>query len=323
MPLGTLDRTPPPFFRQGPSAITRLVFFAALAIFLMASDTRFGFVEPLRATLATALLPLQRVLQAPAQMVSDANDYLAGLRAALYSERVAQAELVRQTQRATQLDELVRENQRLRGLLQLRGALQVKTTAAEILFEAADPFSRKVIIDRGSANGIQRGSPVVNERGLLGQVTRVYPLNAEVTLLTDRDASVPVINLRTQQRSATSGGAGGGANPGLELRFMAGNADVQEGDELVTSGLDGLYPPGLAVAKVLKVERRADSGFARIDLTVAAPAGGVRHVLVLEPMNQQLPPRPDDAASAPSTSNAAAPGARATPPARLPRDAIR
>jgi rod shape-determining protein MreC len=323
MPLGTLDRTPPPFFRQGPSAITRLVFFAALAIFLMASDTRFGFVEPLRATLATALLPLQRVLQAPAQMASDAGDYLGGLRSALHNERVVQAELVRQTQRATQLDELVRENQRLRGLVQLRAALQVKTTAAEVLFEAADPFSRKVIIDRGSANGIVRGSPVVNEHGLLGQVTRVYPLNAEVTLLTDRDASVPVINLRTQQRSATIGGAGGGANPGLELRFMAGNADVQEGDELVTSGLDGLYPSGLAVAKVLKVERRADSGFARIDLTVAAPSGGVRHVLVLEPMSLQLPSRPDDAASAPSTSNAAAPGARATPPARLPRDAVR
>jgi rod shape-determining protein MreC len=157
----------------------------------------------------------------------------------------------------------------------------------------------------------------------LKEVTEVYLLTSEVTLLTDRDAAVPVMNTRTQQRSATSGGAGGGANPGLELRFMAGNADVQEGDELVTSGLDGLYPPGLAVAKVLKVERRADSGFARIDLTVAAPSGGVRHVLVLEPMNLQLPSRPDDAASAPSTSNAAAPGARATPPARLPRDAVR
>lgn len=319
MPLGTLDRTPPPFFRQGPSATTRLVFFSALAVFLMASDNRFGFVEPLRAALVTGLLPVQRTLQAPAQMANDASDYLAGLRSALQSERAARAELAQLAQRAAAGEQLARENQRLRGLLELRPALQVKSTAAEVLFEAADPFSRKVFIDLGAANGVLLGSPVINEQGLLGQVTRVYPLTSEVTLLTDRDASVPVLNLRTQQRSATSGGAGGGANPGLELRFMAGNADVQAGDQLVTSGLDGLYPPGLAVAKVVNVERRADSAFARIDLALAAVPGGVRHVMVLEPRSQQLPavPQPQDAASAP------APAASKASSARLPRAAIR
>ena len=79
-------------------------------------------------------------------------------------------------------------------------------------------------------------------------MTRVYPLTAEVTLLTDRDAAIPVINNRTQQRSAAFGGAGGGANPGMELRFMAGNADVQAGDALSTSGLDRGFPPGPARA---------------------------------------------------------------------------
>jgi rod shape-determining protein MreC len=323
MPLGTLDRTPPPFFRQGPSATTRLVFFAALSIFLMASDTRFGFVEPLRATVATALLPAQQALQLPMRMLNDAGDHLGGLRAAVTNEREARAQLTVQAQRAKLADELVRENQRLRGLLELRPALRAKTLTAEVVLEAADPFSRKVFIDRGSNNGVQPGSPVVNEQGLLGQVTRVYPLSAEVTLLTDRDISVPVLNLRTQQRSATSGGAGGGLNPGLELRFMAANADVQAGDPLVTSGLDGIYPPGLAVAKVQKVERRADSAFARIELEAAAQPGGVRHVLVLEPLNLQLPPLAPEAASAPKAASAPAPTAKASTPARLPRDAIR
>ena len=104
----------------------------------------------------------------------------------------------------------------------------------------------------------------------------------------DKDAAIPVLNARTLARSAAFGGAGGGA---MELRFMAANADVQVGDELSTSGVDGVYPPGLPVAKVTAVERRAESGFARILLAPSASADGVRHVLVLEPLALQQPPR--------------------------------
>lgn len=322
MHLGTLDRTPPPFFRQGTSALTKLVFFSALAVFLMVSDTRFGFIEPIRAVVATSLLPLQRALNVPVQLLQDAGDHMAGLRAALASERAARAALVQQAQRAASAEETARENVRLRGLLELRPALNVRSQAAELMYEAADPYSRKVFIDRGLTQGIQPGSPVVNELGLIGQVTRVYPLSAEVTLLSDRDAAVPVLNTRTQQRSAVYGGAGGGANPMLELRFMAGNADVQEGDTLVTSGLDGVYPPALAVARVRSVERRADSGFARILLEPVARLDGVRHVLVLEPTRGQLPPRPE-AASAPSGAGSAAATGRPLPPSRFDRALLR
>jgi rod shape-determining protein MreC len=160
------------------------------------------------------------------------------------------------------------------------------------MYEAADPFSRKVFIDRGQTQGVALGSPVINEAGVLGQVTRLYPLTAEVTLLADKDAAIPVLNVRTQQRSAAFGGQFGGA-AGMELRFVSGNADVQVGDELHTSGLDGIYPAGLPVARVASVERRAEAGFARILLAPAAPSGGVRYVLVLEPAAAQLPPRPE------------------------------
>jgi rod shape-determining protein MreC len=295
MHLGTLDRTPPPFFRQGPSALTKLVFFSALAMFMMVSDTRFGFIGPIRSTLATVMLPLQNSLAVPVRLWGDARAYMGGLQTALTAERAARAALVRQADRAAAAEQLQAENARLRALLELRPSLTVRSQAAEVMYEAADPYSRKVVIDRGSTHGIVRGSPVINDTGLLGQVTRVYPLNSEVTLLTDRDAAIPVLNTRTQQRSAASGGAGGGSNPGMELRFMAGNADVQVGDSLVTSGIDGIYPAGLPVARVVHVERRADSGFARIQLVPAAPPDAVRHVMVLEPLAAQLPPRTDAA----------------------------
>jgi rod shape-determining protein MreC len=293
MPLGTLDRTPPPFFRQGLSALAKLGLFSTLALLLMVADARWRIVDPLRATLATALLPVQRALAVPVEAWEGGGDYLHGLREARRGEAKARAALVVQSEKALRVDQLAAENAQLRALLELRPTLSVKSTAAEILYEAADPYSRKVFIDRGATQGVARGSPVVNEAGVLGQVTRVYPLTAEVTLLTDRDAAIPVINNRTQQRSAAFGGAGGGANPGMELRFMAGNADVQAGDALSTSGLDGVYPQGLPVARVQGVERRADSGFARITLAPAASPDGVRHVLVLEPTGLQMPPRPE------------------------------
>jgi len=311
MPLGTLDRTPPPFFRQGPSALTKLVFFAALALFLMVADTRFRFIEPLRATVATALLPAQRALAVTVQMWEGGGDYLRGLQAAQSDERAAKAALARQAEKVVRVDQLVVENQRLRALLDLRPSLTVRTIAAEVMYEASDPYSRKVFIDRGQTQGVVRGAPVINEAGVLGQVTRLYPLSAEVTLLTDRDAAIPVLNTRTQQRSAAFGGAGGGANPSMELRFMAGNADVQPGDLLTTSGIDGVYPPGLPVAKVATVDRRADTGFARIMLVPAASPDGVRHVLVLEPLALQLPARPEaePAGAAASSPRPAAKGA--------------
>jgi rod shape-determining protein MreC len=294
MPLGTLDRTPPPFFRQGPSALTKLVFFAALAIFLMVADARFRVVEPLRAALAIVLLPVQRVLAVPIDIARAGTAYLQGLTSAQAAEKQARQALVAQAEKAARGDLLAEENKRLRALLELKPALTVRAQAAEVLYEAADPYSRKVFLDRGRGQGIVLGSPVIDEAGVLGQVTRVYALNAEVTLLTDKDAAIPVLNVRTQQRSAAFGGSGG-----MELRFTSANADVKPGDELQTSGIDGVYPPGLPVAKVTAVERRVESGFARITLAPAAPPDGVRHVLVLEPLAQQLPARPEAPASAP------------------------
>jgi rod shape-determining protein MreC len=199
-------------------------------------------------------------------------------------------------ERAARTDQLAQENARLRALLDLRPALTVRALPAEVMYEAADLYSRKVFIDRGLQHGVVLGAPVINEAGVLGQVTRAYTLTAEVTLLADKDAAIPVLNTRTQQRSAAFG-AGGAGTGGMELRFMSGTADVKVGDVLQTGGLDGVYPPGLPVARVASVERRVESGFARIGLTPAALADGVRHVLVLEPVGLQLPARPESVAA--------------------------
>ena len=314
MSIGTIDRTPPPFFRQGPSALTKLILCSALALFLMVADNRFTITRQLRAVLATVLYYPQQVLLVPVQAIQDGSDYLLGLRAALANEEAAKRDLAMQAVRALRVEQLLTENAHLRGLLELRPGLSVRSQAAQVLYEASDPYSRKVIIDRGATNGVVVAAPVINETGVLGQVTRVYPLSSEVTLLTDKDAAIPVLNTRTQVRSAAFGSAGA-VGGGMEMRFMAGNADVQIGDVLTTSGVDGIYPPGLPVAKVASVDRKLDSGFARIVLTPTARTDGARHVLVIEPIGLQMPARPDAAPAADAKAAAPKKGARAAPKA--------
>lgn len=297
MPTGTLDSSPPPFFRQGPSALTRLAFFASLSLLLMAADTRLGLSGPLRTAVATALNPVEVGLLRPVQALGSLRDYFGTVSEAHRAEEAARTSIAMQAQRALQVETLAQENAALRGLLGLNARLEVKGRAAELLYHAADPYSRKIIIGRGLVGGVKVGSPVINEVGVVGQVTRVYPMNAEVTLLTDRDAAIPVLNARSQQRSIAVGHPSGGL---LEMRFMAANADVKVGDPIVTTGLDGVYPAGYPVARVVEVDRQSDSSFARIRLAPSVEVDGVRHVLVLEPIGAQLPARPAPTESAAS-----------------------
>jgi rod shape-determining protein MreC len=291
VPLGTLDRNPPPFFKQGPSALSKLMVCSALALFLMVADTRFRIGQPLRAVVGTVLYPVQWLAMRPVFAARWGAEYFESLAKAQALEASSRLKLAQQSQRANQVDQLLVENERLRKLLQLRERLSTPSQAAEVLYDAADPYTRKVIIDKGLAQGVEAGSPVLDESGVLGQVTRVLPLVSEVTLVTDREHAIPVLNVRTGARSVAYGDATthGGR---LELRFMAGNADVKPGDLLTTSGVDGVYPPGLPVAKVESVERKADRGFASIACQPAALVDGARHVMVLKPLNEQLPQRP-------------------------------
>jgi len=294
MSLGTLDRTPPPIFKQGPSALSKLILFSALALFLMVADSRFQLTQPLRAVLATALYPAQWLALQPMRIGREAGDYLITARQARAQLEAASDLLATQTIRSSQVEQLTIENSRLRKLLDLREQLKVDSVAADVLYDAADPYTRKVIIGKGMSQGIVLGSPVIDEFGVLGQVTLVHPLVSEVTLIIDRDLAIPVLNVRTGVRSLAFGDAAGGGT--LELRFMGSNSDVQQGDLLTTSGVDGVYPPGLPVATIDRIERRAESAFARIHCLPRALVSGARHVMVLQPQSAQIPPRPAEAA---------------------------
>lgn len=291
MPLGTLDRDPPPFFRQGPSALSKLAVCSALALLLMVADARFKVMQPVRVALAAALYPVQWLALQPVELAGRVVNYFSTLATAETAQEEARRKLSMQSQRANQVEELELENQRLRKLLDLTPRLTATFHAAQVIYDAADPYTRKVIIDKGLVHQMAMGSPVLDETGVIGQITRVYPLVSEVTLVTDRDHAIPVLNARTGARGVAFGDTSSHADA-LELRYMAANADVAVGDLLTTSGVDGVYPPGLPVARVEKVERRVDAVFARIYCVPLGMVSGAEHVVVLDPLSDKIPPRP-------------------------------
>ncbi len=295
MPYGSLDRTPPPFFKQGPTSLSKLLLLSALALFLMVADKRFEFGKIVRASLTTALNPVVNMVLKPVATVQDSFKYLDTLTSVKLSEEEAHKKLLLLSQRANQVEILALENSRLRQLLSLKETLSTPAQAAEVLYDATDPYSRKIIVNRGSVHAVQLGSPVIDELGVLGQVVRVFPLTSEVAMIIDRDQTTPVLNTRTGVRSVAYGNPSASGDV-LELRFISGNADVLAGDVLTTSGVDGVYPAGLLVAKIEKVERRADSGFAKIICTPKANVLGAKHVMILTPLSTMDTPRPTEEA---------------------------
>ncbi|PJI99563.1 rod shape-determining protein MreC [Acidovorax sp. 69] len=301
MPLGTLERSAPPFFKQGPSALSRLAVFSALALFLMVADARFQLTGPFRQAVSTVLYPVQWLMLKPVEFASHGSGYFQSLKAAQEDLDAARKKMTLMGQRANQAEQLALENGRLRKLLALRDRLETPAQPAEVIYDTADPYTRRVVLDRGQVGGVELGSPVMDEVGVLGQVTRVFPLVSEVTLLVDRDQAIPVLNIRTGVRGVAYGDPVAGHGGGMELRFMPANADIREDDLLTTSGVDGLYPPGLPVARVVRVERRADSAFARIYCVPLAQVQGARHVVVLKPLADNELPRPEPVHPTPAT----------------------
>ena len=289
MPLGTVDRSPPPFFKQGASAVSKLMVFSAVALLLMVVDVRFKIAAPLRAVVSVALAPMQWLVLQPVQAVRGMGGYFGSLQQAQADAQRAETNLLQQVQRAALVEHLAQENESLRALLKMNQRLQTPAVGAEVLYDAADPYSRKVVINRGQTHGVSSGSAVMDGYGVVGQVTRVYPFTAELTLLTDRDQAIPVLDTRTGQRSLAFG-LPDRRGDRLELRFVPANTDLRVGDVLTTSGVDGVYPAGLPVAQISHIERRGESGFARVECTPTAQVAGALRVLVLTPPTPEATP---------------------------------
>ncbi len=279
------------FFNRGPSPAARLVFFIVLSLLLMFVDARYRYLESTRSALSVLISPLQRLATLPGILWQQADDFFTsqGSQLSLMQEN---AELRRQHQndaaQLLELQALQSENQQFRKLDGLPIRSQLSTQMAEIIYAERDVFRRKILIDKGSQSDVQLGQVVMDDAGIVGQITRVYPWLAEVTLITEKDHAVPVQVVRNGLRTILFGT---GDTSQLSLRYMPVSADIQSDDVLVTSGIDGTYPPGIPVARVLKIERDPAYPFANVTCLPLAGVDKHRHLLVLSGM-PKLPERP-------------------------------
>ena len=274
------EQQPPPLFKQGPAPLALLILYVCTSISLLVLDDRFRYLEPLRVTVTEVVSPLKKVVQWPVIALTTVDDYAVTLEQARRDNAALRHERLMDAEKMQRLEVLEAENQFLRKLLETRRQLGSRVQPASILYSARDPFNRRVILDRGSDQGVIEGQPVVDDQGVVGQVTRVAPDYAEVTLLTDRNQSIPAQVVRNGLRTVVFGTGDGR----LEMRYMSSNADVQVGDWIVTSGIDGIYPRGLKVGKVESLESDPNGIFSRFILTPAGGMGRYGEVLLLDPV---------------------------------------
>jgi rod shape-determining protein MreC len=287
--MSFVGHQPPPIFKRGPAPLARLFVFVAVCLVLLVADLRFRYLEVMRNALSVVTYPLQMAAATPADVVRNASRYFG----TLIDVQLENAELRRHQlgagERLLRFEHLEKENAHLRELMQMSQRVETRSIAADILYNAPDPFARKVILDRGAQQGVEPGLVVVDARGVIGQITRVHPIQSEVTLLTDRNQSIPVSVVRNGVRGVLYG-VGRGM---LEMRHVLADVDIQPGDELVTSGLDGVFVPGLPVATVTRVDRDADA-FARIECEPLAAIERSVQVLVIGRAAYPPPPPPPD-----------------------------
>jgi len=207
------------------------------------------------------------------------------------------------------------EQQQLKALAAARSRYE-GGILGEVIYTARNPFTRKVVVDKGTQHGAVAGMPVIDGSGIVGQITGVATFTSEVTLVTEKDQSVPVMLMRNGLRAVA---VGAGKDGSIDVPFMPVSADVQAGDMFVTSGIDQTYPPGLLVAQVTHVEKNAARVFARI---AARPAAGVeshRFVMLL-PLPAGAPARPESRAEEKKPAKGGAKGRREPArPAHAPR----
>jgi rod shape-determining protein MreC len=282
-----MDHQPPPFFKRGTAPLALLSFYLAVSLALAVVDARFRTLEILRQTITAVTHPLQQVAQAPVRALADLGERASSASSAQDDNARLRREHLEQAPQLLRTQQLEAENARLRRLLGVSERQTGKAHVAEVIRVARDPFSRRIVIDKGQQHDVVAGQPVVDDAGVVGQVTRVFPFVSEVTLITDKDQAVPVQIVRNGLRSVVFG-LGDGR---LELRFMPANADVQEGDELVTSGIDGIFLPGFPVAKIERVERDSAYSFARISCVPLAGVENFSEVMLLDVREAKVLPR--------------------------------
>lgn len=268
----------PPLFRQGVSIRARFLFFLMLSLAVILVDGRLRALDDFRSALTSFLTPFKEVVQLPGLFIENSAGYF-------ISKKNLNEEIQRLTKEnqllqldAARMEEMRQENENLRHLVSALAATTDHVVTTEVIGRPADPFSRRIQIAAGALDGVQVGMPVIGPFGVLGQVSRTVSHQSEVTLISDHKSRISVINNRTGQIFLLAGTGDSGL---LTVAFAQPSADLQPGDELVTSGLDHLYPKAVLTAIVKSSTYVPGEAYRRVEATAAADLTDVQFATVI------------------------------------------
>ena len=281
MALSTVDREPGRIRQISPGF--RLLITAVLSITLMVLDHGNQHLTAVRKALSVLLLPVEYLVSAPFELSRSASESIA-----TRSELIAENQLLNQSAlvqnaRLQRMAALEGENARLRALLDSTSKVGDSILIAEIVSIDMNPYRNLIVVNRGGKEGVYVGQALIDADGIIGQIIRDRYYTAEAMLVTDVDHALPVELARNRLRSIA---VGTGELDRLSLPFLPSNADVREGDLLVTSGLGGTFPPGYPVGVIRSVNLVTGQPFLEIDAEPAAALNRIREVLLVTPESQ-------------------------------------
>ncbi|AZV25291.1 rod shape-determining protein MreC [Pseudomonas syringae] len=284
-----------PLFAKGPSLGVRLLVLAVLSVALMVVDARFSLLKPVRSQASLVLMDAYWITDLPGRLWEGiASQFGSRTELVAENEKLKSENLLLQG-RMQKLAALTEQNVRLRELLNSSALVNEKVEVAELIGMDPNPFTHRIIINKGERDGVVLGQPVLDARGLMGQVVELMPYTSRVLLLTDSTHSIPVQVNRNGLRAIASGTG----NPErLELRHVADTADVKEGDLLVSSGLGQRFPAGYPVATVKEVIHDSGQPFAIVRAVPTAALNRSRYLLLVFSDNRTAEERANDAAQA-------------------------
>lgn len=267
-----------PILSRGPAPGLRFFFYGALSIGLMWLDQRQSYLEQIRHALSMAVYPVQVAVSSPSSLWSWLDESFS-TRASLRKENATLHEQLRTANlKLMRLDSLEQENLRLREMRKATAGIADQVVVAEIVRVDANPLRQRVIIDKGTHDGVFKGQPLLDATGIFGQVTRAGAYSSEVILISDTEHAIPVQINRNGLRTIA---VGTGDPSQLSLPFLAANADIKKGDLLVSSGLGGVFPAGYPVGTVATVNTEAAQTMADISAKPAAALDRDREVLLI------------------------------------------
>ena len=270
-------------FNKGPSLLSKLLLLTFISILLMGIDFRFHYLKSIRQFTNVLTKPFHAVLNLPSDIYDFTTQYFSNQSHLIHENETLKLDIDRLKADLQRLDYIDQENDQLRNLLEVRNTHKFKTEAVSIIYSRFDPINQKIIIDGGQNKDFQPGQPVIDALGLVGQISSVFPETSEVTLIIDKKMSVPIQIQRNGLRAITNGN---GQNETISLSYLPNSVDVMKGDILKTSGIDTIYPEGIAVAEILEIKHDPKLPFAKI---ICKPISAIRnhsHVLVVTPINK-------------------------------------